>query len=274
MKFTPAEQKLSSVLLADYPFSGLEPIQSLSSRAHISTPSISRFVNKLGFSGFQDFQQQLIHELKENFHLPKEVPQKRGKNSKATLATYLDRIEALNAELLQRVTPAQFDRICHLLGDPKRGVYLIGGRMSDAIAGFFARHLRQIRENVFHIPADPEQWPEYLLRMRPRDVVLVIDFRRYQASLARLSERVQERKAQLVVITDQWITPAAKGARELISVPVHSGTIWDSYIPAFALIEALLVPLAEHNGDATRIRIAEWDALRDEPESGLKERET
>ncbi|HHS94374.1 MAG TPA: MurR/RpiR family transcriptional regulator [Rhodobacterales bacterium] len=270
-QFTPAERQLSSVLLADYPFSGLEPIQALSQRAHISAPSISRFVNKLGFAGFQEFQQQLIKELREDHHAPVEVRQDRPDGGKATLATYLARIDALNEELLNRVTPAQFDRICEMLGDPKRSIYLIGGRMSDSIAEFFTRHLRQIRMDVYHIPSDQELWPEYILRLRPRDVVLIIDFRRYQSSLARLAERARERKAQTVVITDQWITPAAKGASELISVPVDSGTIWDSYIPAFALVEALLVPLAEQDGAATQKRIREWDELRDQPPTGLME---
>lgn len=270
-QFTPAERQLTSVLLADYPFAGLEPIQALSQRAHISAPSISRFVNKLGYAGFQEFQQQLIQELKESSRSPIEIRQERPDGRAATLSTYLTRIESLNDELLTRVTPVQFERICDMLSDTKRSIYLIGGRMSDSIAEFFTRHLRQIRENVYHIPSDQEVWPEYLLRLRPKDVVLIIDFRRYQASLARLSERAQARKARTIVITDQWISPAAKGASELVSVPVDSGTIWDSYIPAFALIEALLVPLAERNWDTTKSRIKEWDNLRDEPQSGLME---
>ena len=39
---TPAERQLSAVILADYPFAGLEPIQDLSQRAGVSAPSISR----------------------------------------------------------------------------------------------------------------------------------------------------------------------------------------------------------------------------------------
>lgn len=265
-QFTPAERQLASVLLADYPFAGLEPIQDLSQRAHISAPSISRFVAKLGCSGFQDFQQMLVQELKEGNQSPIDLrDRKSAMDSAAPLASYLGRIEALNADLLARVPPAQFDRICDLLSDPKRRIYTIGGRMSDSIAEFLARHMRQIRKDVFHIPPDPETWPEYLLRLRPRDVVLMIDFRRYQASLARFSASVRAQKAQAIVITDQWISPAAKGATELVTVPIDSGTLWDSYVPAFALIEALLVPLAERDWDGTRARIAAWDGLRDDP---------
>ncbi len=262
-QFTPAERKLASVLLADYPFAGLEPIQDLSRRAQISAPSISRFVAKLGCAGFQEFQQHLVQELKQSRRSPIDLREDRAIDERAPLTSYLDRVDALNAELTERVTPAQFDRICDMLGDPRRRVYMIGGRMSDSIAGFFALHLRQIRSGVFHVPTDPEHWPEYLLRLRPKDVLLVIDFRRYQESLARLAEKARACKAQTIVITDQWISPAAKGAAELVAVPIDSGTLWDSYLPAFALVEALLVPLAERDWNATRARIAAWDGLRD-----------
>lgn len=262
-QFTPAERKLASVLLADYPFAGLEPIQDLSRRAQISAPSISRFVAKLGCAGFQEFQQRLVQELKQSRQSPIDLREDRAIDESAPLTSYLDRIDTLNAELTERVTPAQFDRICDMLGDPRRRIYMIGGRMSDSIAGFFALHLRQIRSGVFHVPTDPEHWPEYLLRLRPKDVLLVIDFRRYQESLARLAEKARACKAQTIVITDQWISPAAKGAAELVAVPIDSGTLWDSYLPAFALVEALLVPLAERDWNATRARIAAWDGLRD-----------
>ncbi|MDA0722259.1 MAG: MurR/RpiR family transcriptional regulator [Proteobacteria bacterium] len=270
--FTPAERQLASALLADYPFAGLEPIQELSQRAHISAPSISRFVTKIGCGGFQEFQQRLVQELKEGRQSPIDLKRRDSSiDNAAPLASYLDRVDALNAELRQRVSPAQFERLCDMLSDPKRRIYLIGGRMSDSIADFFARHLRQIRKDVFHIPSDPETWPEYLLRMRPRDVLVLVDFRRYQANLKGLSTAVRARKAQTIVITDQWVTPAAKGATELVAVPVDSGTLWDSYTPAFAMIEALLVPLAERNWNATKSRIAAWDALRSEANSDLVE---
>ena len=269
-QFTPAERQLTSVLLADYPFAGLETIQELSRRAHISAPSISRFVAKLGCAGFQEFQQRLVQELKEGQHSPIDLRNDLQIDSTTLPAAYFRRIDALNKEVAERVTESQFNRLCDLMTDPKRRIFMIGGRMSDTIADFFVRHLRQIRADVSHVPSDPELWPEYLLRMRPRDILLIIDFRRYQANLARLAAQARARKAQTVVITDKWISPAAKGATELISVPINSGTVWDSYVPAFVLIEAMLVAMAERDWDATKQRISDWDKLWDEPAAGME----
>lgn len=266
--FTPAERQLRSVILADYPFAALEPFQELSRRANVSAPSISRFVAKLGYRGFQDFQQSLVRELRDRRSSPIDLREKRVFGGEDALSAHLSRASALTQELAERMPRAQFDRICELLGDPKRRIHAIGGRMSDSLADFFIRHLRQIRAGAHHIPSDREMWPDHVLRLRPRDVLLIVDFRRYQPNLAELAAQARARKARTIVITDQWISPAAKGATELVSVPIDSGSLWDSYAPAFALMEALLVALAERDWEATRARIEAWDALREGPRMG------
>ena len=271
--FTPSERHLRSVILADYPFAALGLLQDLSDRANVSAPSISRFVNKLGYRGFQEFQSSLLSELRDARSSPIELRRTPADESGDPLADHVRCALELTRELAARIPRDQFERICRLLGDDRRRVFVLGGRMSDSIAGFFLRHMRQIRAGTYHVPSDTEVWPEYLLRMRPRDVVLLIDFRRYDTRLAEFAAAARGRKAQTIVITDPWISPSAKGASELITVPIASGTLWDSYVPAFVLIEALLVPLAERDWNRTRKRIEAWDGLRGiAAEAGTHER--
>lgn len=260
--FTRSERQLHSAILADYPFAALSPIQELSERSNVSAPSISRFVSKLGYRGFQEFQQHALEELRDAQSSPIELRNEQAFDGDDPISGYAERATALIAELTQRIPREQFDRILDLLGDPRRRVFVIGGRMSDALARYLLGHLRQIRADTFHIPQDREAWPEYLLRMRQRDVVVILDFRRYDRRLAELSAAIRGRKAQTIFVTDTWISPAAKGASELICVPIESGTLWDSYAAAFILIEALLVPLAERDWDRTKARIEAWDELR------------
>ncbi|HHI69355.1 MAG TPA: MurR/RpiR family transcriptional regulator, partial [Rhodobacteraceae bacterium] len=155
------------------------------------------------------------------------------------------------------------DRVCDLLADEKRKIYVIGGRMSDTLALHLSRHLRQIRSKVFHVPADPEIWPEYLLRMHTRDVLFIVDFRRYQSSLSTLAQKaIEARNVQVVLMTDQWLSPISRQASEVLAVPIDSGTLWDSYTGALALLEALLTRIAEENWEQTKTRIEQWDSVR------------
>jgi len=262
-ELTSTERKLCTALLLDYPFAGLEPIQELAKAANTSPPSISRFVTKLGFHGFQEFQRQLITELKEGQRSPVELQEASAPIHGAFLESFLDRVGAVLKDATKAVSEVQFERVCELLADEKRNIYIIGGRMSDTLALHLSRHLRQIRSKVFHVPPDPEVWPEYLLRMRSRDVLFIVDFRRYQASLSTLAKKITEaRNVQVVLMTDQWLSPISGQASEVLAVPIDSGTLWDSYTGALALLEALLARIAEENWDQTKTRIKEWDSVR------------
>ena len=262
-ELTASERKLSAAILADYPFAGLAPIQVLAERSNVSTASISRFVTKLGYRGLQDFQQALIGELKEGQKSPLDLHTTQRSVEGNFLWGFMQRTETLLQETAQSVSQAQFERVCEELANEKRNLFLIGGRMSDAIAQYLARHLRQYRSNAYHMPADPEIWPEYLLRMKARDIVFVIDFRRYQLTLERLARiAAQDKNAHVVVMTDKWMSPTAQHAAEILPIAIENGTVWDSYTAALALTEAMITRITTDNWDQTRNRIQAWDAMR------------
>lgn len=259
---TQSERKLVSALLLDYPFAGLMTIQELAERTTVSAPSISRFVHKLGCEGYADFQRRLIEELREGQASPLDLHPGQQLPTDGFLADYLGRIGAVVAEAADVISEAQFSRICEALGDDKRAVYVIGGRISDSVAQILSRQLRQIRRNVFHLPADPEIWPEYLLRMRSRDIFVMVDFRRYQSALTGLAEHAAGRGASICLVTDKWISPIARHASEVVAVPIQAGSAWDSYAGAVALFEAILTSISDRDWSATERRINDWDALR------------
>ncbi|WP_299968486.1 MurR/RpiR family transcriptional regulator [uncultured Roseobacter sp.] len=261
--FTTGERKLAAAILSDYPYAGLSSIQDLASRSEVSAPSISRFMTKIGLTGYQQFQRLLIAELKDGDRSPVEVHE-RGRHIEGDyLADFLAKASAQMAIAGDAITDEQFNRVCTLLSNPKHSVYVLGGRISDTIAAHLSFHLRQARAGVFHLPSDPETWPEYLLRMKAGDIFFVVDFRRYQTSLASLAALARDdRGARVMVMTDKWISPVARHASDVLPVPIKSGTLWDTYSSALAVIEAIVTRIAEDTWELTRDRIESWDSLR------------
>ncbi len=261
--FTPSERKLAAALLSDYPVSGLISIQELAERAEVSPPSITRFVAKIGLSGYQEMQRRLLAELKEGERSPVELHETASRIEGGFLREFLLRAATQLQTASAAITEGQFNQICNLLSDPKRSIYSIGGRVSDTIAMVLSFHLRQARQGVYHIPRDPESWPEYLLRMKPGDILFLVDFRRYQPNLTTLARQAAtERKAHVVLMTDKWFSPATRHAREVIAVPIDTETIWDSYSAALAVTEAIVTNVGESNWTETRTRIEAWDEAR------------
>ena len=60
---TRAERQLADTIMENYPVSGLGSIIAVAEKADVSTPTVARLVQKLGFSGFPEFQKQLRKEL-------------------------------------------------------------------------------------------------------------------------------------------------------------------------------------------------------------------
>ena len=259
---TTGERKLAATILSDYPFAGLTSIQELAARAEVSAPSISRFVTKIGLEGYQEFQRDLLAELKEGARSPVDVHGGGRTVQGGYLKDFIAKAASQLAVAADAITEDQFGQICADLTDQKRSVYVLGGRISDTIAKHLSFHLRQIRKDVFHLPENPESWPEYLLRMRAGDILYVVDFRRYQPALAELAAAANGRGARIMLMTDKWISPIAKHAHQVMPVPIESGTLWDTYSAALSVTEAIVTRIAEDNWDQTRARIEAWDALR------------
>ena len=261
---TASERKVANAILADYPFGGLQTIVELAGRTGVSAPSITRFVSKIGFAGYQEFQRQLIGELREGRRSPLDLKatEELGDNGEF-LNNYSRRIAARLHEMAGSVPQPQFDHVLELVADPARNIFLLGGRISDSIAAFLAIHLQQIRPKVSHLPANPEHWTDSVLRMRKQDVLILFDFRRYQADLARLAEIVAtKRQSAIILVTDKWMSPIARHSDIVIALPIESGTAWDTVVCAIAFVEALIVKVSEANWSATRKRLQDWDELR------------
>src|ERR1700736_5195942 len=67
---SPAERKLARVLLATYPTAGLESVARFAERAAVSPPTVTRFVGKLGFRGYPEFQRVLRDEVQARLSSP------------------------------------------------------------------------------------------------------------------------------------------------------------------------------------------------------------
>src|SRR5206468_4685364 len=67
---SPAERKLARVLLASYPIAGLESVARFAERAGVSPPTVTRFITKLGFRGYPEFQEALRQEVQARLSSP------------------------------------------------------------------------------------------------------------------------------------------------------------------------------------------------------------
>ncbi|MAY62845.1 MAG: sugar isomerase [Rhizobiales bacterium] len=239
-----AEKKVAHAFLAQYPSSGLSTIAALAEVAGTSAPTVLRFITRVGFESYPDFQRALREEVQAQLMSPS--PLERGRSTTSTqpdtpgLRTSFARAEANLHATLEAIPESEFDAACELMSDPKSACYFLGGRFTDFIAGYMAAHLRIIRPNVRHFAGQTSTWHDQFLDIRAGDVAVLFDIRRYQTDLIRLGEILVERRARIVLITDPWLSPLARSAHVVLPCVVEAGRTWDSSVTLLALSEALI----------------------------------
>ncbi|MEP9399523.1 MurR/RpiR family transcriptional regulator [Mesorhizobium sp. KR2-14] len=256
------ERRAAQTLVANYPLIGLKTVADFSQHAGVSSPTILRFVARLGFHNYPEFQAALQDELAAQLQSPLsrtvlEPAPDRGKTSPVLEAT-LTNIR----ETFRHVSERQMGEIVARLANPRAKIFLIGGRFTDPVAQYMTAHLTIVRPNVFHLTGQESTWRDRLIDMGKRDVLLIFDIRRYQDSLIRLAEKAHARGVEIVLVTDQWLSPIARFARYVIAGRTAVPSSWDSSAALFVFAEALIGELTRALEAESARRIREMEELR------------
>ena len=264
-EFTRAERQLAAALMKEYPVSGLASITTLAQNADVSTPTVARMVKKIGFSGFPAFQDALRAELSAMISDP--IRKRNDLVSPAPDAHLLSRFadSALGniQQTLSNIDSKEFDQAARLIAAMDRKLYISGGRITHALSDYLFTHLQVIRPAVTQLGTAPGVWPHYVLEMKPKDVLVLFDIRRYENTYLRLAELAHEREVDIILFTDQWGSPVGKLASHRFSCHVAAPSAWDSCGSLMFVCEALIAAVQELVWDESRQRMEELEAIFD-----------
>jgi len=263
---TRAERQLAGVILENYPMSGMGSITRLAEKASVSTPTVARMVQKLGYSGFPEFQDALRQEVEARFSNPiaKHESWAQSAPEAHILNRFTDAVMANIRQTLANIDSEQFDALTALLADEKRALYITGGRITHALSEYLHLHMQVIRARVRHIRGTSNAWPHDLLDMSEGDVVLIYDIRRYENSTLRLAEIAKARGAKIALITDQWQSPISQYADVSLKCRIEAPSAWDSTIAMMLLSETVIAAVQEARWDQTESRMHTLEDMFDQ----------
>jgi len=260
---TRSERQLASVLLQDYPMGGLHSITKLAASAGVSTPTVIRMARKLGFDGFPDLQDALREEVAAQIKKPISKRDSWAGNTtqEHPLNQFAEAVADNIRHTLDRIDIALFDQVARLLADPERHIYVAGGRITRSNADYLFNHLQIIRPHVTHLSHSANVWPQYLLDMDERSVLVLFDIRRYESDLDKLAALASDRGSQVILFTDQWGSPVARRANYTFNALVEAPSSWDSTIAILLIVEALIAEVQTMRWDQAKERIEELESL-------------
>lgn len=263
---TRAERQLANSLLENYPVSGLASITSVAKKAKVSTPTVARMVQKLGFKGFGEFQSALRDELEAKISNPIVKHDLWAENAPDThiLNRFADSVVQNLHQTLAQLDPVKFDQVCKLLGDPKRSILIAGGRITRTVAEYLFCLMQMVRPRVTLAPSGTSTWPDYLLDVGPGDVLVMFDIRRYENHIVMLAELAAEKGMEIVLFTDQWGSPAAKYAAHRFNCRIEAPSAWDSLAAMLVVIETMVAQIQAASWRTTHGRMQDLETMFDQ----------
>ena len=261
---TRSDLKVARALLSNYPAAGLNTVAHLAQAAGVSNPTVVRFVGRLGFDGYPDFQKTLLGEVQERMSSPLSM-MVAGKGAVPPENLYHEsmRSAAHAVEAAMTMLPsAGFDAAADLVADPAYGVHCIGGRFSGYLAGMLWSHLKQLRPGCHWVKGARADQVDALVDLGKRDLVIAYDYRRYQFDTIRFAQTAARQGAKVVLFTDPWASPIAGVADVILTAPVESLSPFDTMVPALAQTEALIAALTTRLAGRSRGRIEKMEMLR------------
>lgn len=260
---TRTERQLALHIVRGYPVAALGSITALAKGAEVSTPTVVRLVQKLGFKGYPDFQSAIRAELEERLVSPLVKHDRWAGSVPQThiLNRFADAVVGNLQATLSQIDMADFDAAAALMADPARQVFATGGRITHAMADYFVTHMRVIRPQVSLIADMSNAWPPAMIDMKPGDVLLALDIRRYENNVLQLVEMAADQGAEVVLITDQWVSPAAQHAKLRFSAHIEAPSAWDSTVAIQVLIETLMAAVQTLTWETTQARMKRLEEL-------------
>lgn len=247
-RLTAAEKRAARGLLGAYPTLGLAPVAEFAQQSGASSATVLRFVSALGYKSYPDFQRALRDELEERA----KSPLQRSLAATAEVGheeNFLDRFVSQAVDNLRgaaaRIPASEFEAVCARLADSKGTVYLAGGRFTDLLAGYLEAHLRLIRPSVRRLDGRPATRDDQMIDVRAGDVAIIFDVRRYDPSLVEVAAGFAARRAQVILVTDEWMSPVSRFAKMVLPCRTDMGRTWDANGALFTLVEAVIARTTE-----------------------------
>lgn len=241
-QLTTTDRRIARILLDDPGAVAFGTAASFAELVDVGVGSVHRLAIQLGYSGFSDLQAHVQQEISQRL---------RPAAEKIKTTTVGDVIAlALQTEIgnvsktLTDIDRATLASAVNSLADESANIYIVSGNSSSGIALHLSEELHLLRSGITLLTGNPVSLSAQIAVANEGDVLIAIDFHRYDRWLLNLVQHAINRGLDVISITDSVLAPFANLATCHFTVSARSNTPFDSHVGTLALCSVLVGSVA------------------------------
>lgn len=242
----------------------LESINAVAAKTKVHPSTLVRFAQNLGYTGFKELQAVFQTRLataapgfreRVNF-LDAEISRNESGGDIGFLRNMVVRDIAALQGLLESVGEVKLQRTAELCASAAC-IFVAGQLRSDPIASLVRYLMTMLQRKVILLDSAGGLAQEVALTMGKGDVLIAIAFRHYAKEVVAIAELAVKQNVPLVSITDSQLSPLAKGAEVLFTIPEDEYTFSRSLAAPMCLVQTIATATAAklHPKNAKDVRI-------------------
>lgn len=250
-KLSQGYQQIARFLTQNPNVIALESINAVAAKCAVHPSSLVRFAQNLGYTGFKElqvvFQSRLATAapgLRERISaLETELSKNVSHGNLGFLKDLVVRDIASLQGLLEGVTEDMLASAAKLLTGAQT-IYIAGQLRSEPIASLLRYLLTMLHRKVVLLDPSGGLAQEMALTMGHRDVLVAIAFRHYAKEVVSIAEGAVGTSTPIIAITDSQLSPLAKNAGVLFTVPEDEYTFSRSLAAPMCLVQCIATAAA------------------------------
>jgi DNA-binding MurR/RpiR family transcriptional regulator len=238
-KLTKGQKRIAEYIVKNPEEVAFLSSKTLGKKVGVSDATVVRLSTALGISGFSELQEMLQSWLKGRL-----TPSQKLRSTKVRGRTSIyDTVFEINLKNISKareeIPIAKLERAVNAL-DHGRRIFVMGLRRSHSFAFHLYNNLSRFLKNTFII--DPAYGLIYdqIKEVGHRDVFVSISFSRYTKETVEITRFAKARKAFVIAITDNLLSPVGQLADIVLCVDYGSPFFFGSHASTLVIIDCLI----------------------------------
>src|SRR5690625_2348218 len=229
----------------------------------VSEATVVRFATFLGFSGYNEMQQQLAQSIERRLNTVERLAMSRDEFTETEKVIYDHFHEDIKniKNTIRQLNIEDFEQAADYILKAKR-VYIIANRSAYSLGTFLQYYFNIILDNSRLIHTTESAF-DYIHDVNKNDVVLGISYARYTKSTLDVVTYAKEKGATIIALTDNLTSPITAYANISLFASSDMKSFLDSFVAPLSVINTLIAYIGTKQRDKTERRLESFEKLWD-----------